>query len=240
LPEVVADFLATKPSLHTRQAYETTLRGFFEANGFHVLDDLHPAYTPMAEVSRLIRDYLDAVTRRDSGDEHRVVNPATVNARAAALSSFFEWLVHTYHYPENPVSGVFSSHKTSEHSTTESLSRGEVVDMLTDSEAKAREGEAEMRNYLLLACLFGLALRRSEVARLRWDDISKDGTSITIYRKGGQPQQLPLPPKLALSEKEDVHAIMNATGHSRVEMLRYYDTRDQMQHNAINRMARFL
>jgi integrase len=226
-----------------------------------------------------------------------------------SLSSFFEWLVNTYKYPENPVSGVFSSHKTTDYSTTESLSRGEVVDMLTGSEAKAKEGEAEMRNYIMLACLFGLALRRSEVARLRWDDISKDGSSITIYRKGGEPQELPLPPKLAwyfgefaekygtespyifrpvqnnrgggnlnkpistkavfrivrktaqevapqkhitphslrktfielaLSEKEDVHAIMNATGHSRVEMLRYYDTRDQMEHNAINRLARFL
>ncbi len=135
MPEVASDFLATKPSLHTRQAYETTLRTFFEVSGLHVLDDLHPAHMPMSEVSRLVRTYLDAVTHRDTGDEHRVINPATINARVAALSSFFEWLVKTYQYPDNPVSGVFRSHKTSEHSTTESLSRGEVVDMLTASEA---------------------------------------------------------------------------------------------------------
>jgi hypothetical protein len=109
LPEVVSDFVATKPSLHTRESYETTLKRFFEESGFHVLEDLHPAHTPLSEISRLIRSYLDTLTRRDAGDENRVLNPATINARAAALPSFFEWLANPTNTRKTP-SAAFLAH----------------------------------------------------------------------------------------------------------------------------------
>ena len=43
--------------------------------------------------------------------------------------------------------------------------------------------------------------------------------------------------EIALDNKEDFISIVNATGHSTVEMIKYYDGRDSLKNNAANRMA---
>jgi len=42
--------------------------------------------------------------------------------------------------------------------------------------------------------------------------------------------------ELALDAKEDYINIANATGHSTLEMIKYYDTRSKLEKNAINTM----
>ena len=46
--------------------------------------------------------------------------------------------------------------------------------------------------------------------------------------------------ELALADGEPLQAIMNATGHARPEMLRYYAKRDRLRDNAIHQVARYL
>lgn len=46
--------------------------------------------------------------------------------------------------------------------------------------------------------------------------------------------------EIALNNSEDFISIINATGHSTVEMVKYYDTRDTLKHNAVHRMAKFI
>jgi len=43
--------------------------------------------------------------------------------------------------------------------------------------------------------------------------------------------------EIALNNQEDFLSIINATGHATVEMVNYYDTRDQLKNNAINKMG---
>lgn len=43
--------------------------------------------------------------------------------------------------------------------------------------------------------------------------------------------------ELALNNKEDFISIINATGHSTVEMINYYDTRSALKNNAIHSIA---
>lgn len=84
---VTGDFLATRGSVQTRRAYGAALAGFFRTAGITLLSELHPAVRPPPAVAQLVRAYLDAVTKRAETEPWRVLNPATVNARAEALRS---------------------------------------------------------------------------------------------------------------------------------------------------------
>ena len=46
--------------------------------------------------------------------------------------------------------------------------------------------------------------------------------------------------ELALNNKEDFISIINATGHSTVEMINYYDTRSVLKNNAIHSVSRLV
>lgn len=46
--------------------------------------------------------------------------------------------------------------------------------------------------------------------------------------------------ELALNNQEDFISIINATGHSTVEMVKYYDTRDTLKNNAVHGMGKLI
>jgi integrase/recombinase XerC len=46
--------------------------------------------------------------------------------------------------------------------------------------------------------------------------------------------------EIALNNQEDFISIINATGHTTVEMVKYYDTRDTLKHNAVHGMAKLI
>ena len=46
--------------------------------------------------------------------------------------------------------------------------------------------------------------------------------------------------EMALNNQEDFISIINATGHSTVEMVKYYDTRDTLKNNAVHGMAKLI
>jgi integrase len=50
----------------------------------------------------------------------------------------------------------------------------------------------------MLAFLFGLALRREEVANLNWNDVNFQQQTVNVYQKGGGYKLLPLPMNLVL------------------------------------------
>lgn len=308
--EAIQIFVQTKTSLATRQNYTTTLKQFFEFSGIAFTPDLHPSICPPSAMGRFALGWLESLTKRDEKSKERILNARTVNNKAMAVSSFFRWLVEVHNYPKNPIKAVFSPLKIKRKSTTQSLSRGEMVDLLAYGKAQHRQSEKKYRDYLLILFAFSLALRRSEIARIRIDDIgsTEHTPTIKIYRKGGQEEILPLPEQLAslvvclldtypttshylfrpvrnratndlekpisttgifqiirgmantlfpdkkitphslrksfveisLNNGEEVSGIMNATGHSSVDMVNYYDGRDSLENNAIRGMAKFI
>lgn len=302
--DVIESFTQLKNSKHTQRSYRNDITGFFNSLEIVFLKDF--GLIPYPQVVDQVQHFLSKNTKKDS-QTSRVLNPKTVNRKAYALSAFFNYLIHVYGYPKNPIKH-FTSLKTERRSTTESLTRAEIIDVLEFSKAEHRLNETKFRNYLILVFMFGLALRRDETSNLKWDDVNFQQQTVNVYQKGGSYKLLPLPItivllldefklkygnscpyifhpvrnnrtrelnkpirteyifemvkkiafqvvpdkkitphsfrktfiELALNNKEDFISIINATGHATVEMVKYYDTRDTLKHNAIHSVARII
>jgi len=299
--DVIESFTQLKNSRHTQRSYRSDITGFFKSLDVVFLLDF--GVLPYPQVVDQVKAYLSENTKKDS-QSSRVLNPKTINRKAYSLSAFFNYLIHVYGYPKNPIKH-FTAHKTERRSTTTSLTRAEVIDFLAFAKAEHRLSETKFRNYLILVFMFALALRRDEVSNLKWDDVDFQQQTVNVYQKGGSFKLLPLPIgvillldefkrqygdlcpyvfhpvrnnrtgelnkpirteyifemvkkialqvvpdkritphsfrktfiELALNNKEDFISIINATGHSTVEMVKYYDTRDSLKNNAIHSIA---
>lgn len=301
IEDVLDGFLNTKRSKHTRRAYSSDINDFLQPLGIEKLSDIGRYEFP--EMVSAVQGYLDRHANIEN-DTGRVINAKTVNRKAYSVSSFFKYLIDVYGYPKNPVA-TFQAHKVHRYSTTDSLSRSELGELLELAKEEHQKSQTAFRNYVALCVLSVLALRRSELVGLKWADIKQESSSIDVYQKGGSYKLLPLPApllnllntyrsvypddiqyifhpvrnnangklnkplntsyiyefvaklvikrfpgrritphsfrksfiELTLNNNEDFISIINATGHSTVEMVKYYDTRDRLKNNAIHGMS---
>ncbi len=302
IQEVIEEFLNFKNSDQTKRAYRKDLETFFMKLKIIYLQDL--AYIPFHELVRTVMGYINSFRKAEKYQPDKVLNPKTVNRKAYSLSAFFKFLINVYNYPKNPVAS-FVSLKVQRRSTTVSLKRSEVYEVLEFVKKESTKSEKDFRNYLIFLFLFLLALRRNEIVNLKWRDIDLDRQSINVFQKGGTYKELPLPDNLlkllnefkslygkpspyifhpvvnnvskdllkpitpdlifkivkdvvgkiipdkkitphsfrktfieiALSNNQDFISIINATGHTTIEMVKYYDTRDTLKNNAINNVS---
>jgi len=304
IDDVIDDFVSTKRSNNTRRAYARDVSDLFESIGISTLNELGKVafYALVKET----QDYLEERTDYDEQTK-RPINPKTVNRKAYALSSFFKFLIHAYGYPKNPLD-QYQPLKTERRSTTTSLSRSEIIDILKYTYERRKRSQTGYRDYLAICCLSVLALRRNELVGLKWTDMDEGASSLNVFQKGGSYKLLPLPKSLldqfvwyrdnynqisdyifapvrnnatkslnkplntayiyslvkrvvaqvtngkdatphsfrksfiemALNNQEDFISIINATGHSTVEMVKYYDTRDTLKNNAVHGMAKLI
>ena len=188
--DVIDNFIELKNSIHTQRSYKNDITSFFKTLGDVVfLSDF--GLIPYPQIVVQVQSFLHGSTKKDE-QTSRVLNPKTVNRKAYALSSFFNYLIQVYNYHKNPIRH-FTPLKTEKRSTTTSLTRAEVIDFLQFAKAEHRLSEGKFRNYLILVFMFGLALRRDEVASLKWDDINFQNSTANVYQKGGSFKLLPLP-----------------------------------------------
>lgn len=302
IEQVVEEFLSLKNSEQTKRAYRSDILDFFSKLGVKMLPEL--ARIQYHEVVRLVLVYINSFKKAEKYYPDRVINSKTINRKAYSLSSFFKFLVNVYNYPKNPVAN-FTPLKVHRNSTTQSLTRGELYEVLDHLKNNKDKDERRFRNYLMFLFMFLLALRRNEVANLQWKDINLDRQSIMVFQKGGTYKELPLPDnllrllrdfqnkygkpsqfifhpvvnnrtndtlkpvstdlifkvvrdvvsevipeknitphsfrktfiELALNNNQDFISIINATGHTSIEMVKYYDTRDKLKNNAVNNLG---
>lgn len=306
MEQTIDEFLQTKRTEQTRRAYRSDLNQFFTGAEIGKLSDL--AVIPFHEIVSLINQHLENA-KRVHLIEKTVLNPATVNRKAYCLSSFFKHLVNVYHYPKNPLEG-YQTLETDKESNTQSLSHGEIGELLKFAKDQHTTSKKAFRDYLIVLFLFAMALRRGEASKLKWSDIvNSEQPSIKFKSKGQKFRKLPLPHKLygllkeyqavhrkdiypyiftptcnnvtkdfskplstaqifnvveclgekvvpdkpitphslrktfielALDNREDFIAILNATGHSHTDMIRYYDGRSKLKNNAIHNMGNLI
>ena len=187
--DVIEDFLNLKLSIHTKRSYKADLVAFF--NGLEVTFLTDFARIPYPLVVDQVKAFLTLHTKSDSHTT-RVLNPKTINRKAYALSSFFNYLIDVYGYPKNPTKH-FKPLKTEKRSTTTSLNRAEIIDLFERAKGQHRQSETKYRDYLILVFMFALALRRDEAVNLKWDDIDFQNHTANVYQKGGSYKLLPLP-----------------------------------------------
>lgn len=192
--DVIESFIQLKNSRHTQRSYRNDVTGFFRSLDVVFLTDF--GVLPYPYIVDRLKAFLTENTKKDSHTS-RVLNPKTVNRKAYALSAFFNYLINVYGYPKNPVKN-FTAHKTERRSTTTSLTRAEVIDFLAFAKGEHRRSETKFRNYLILVCMFALALRRDEVSNLKWDDVDFQQHTVNVYQKGGSYKLLPLPISMVL------------------------------------------
>jgi len=190
LTEVIEDFLKLKNNVSTRRAYRNDLMAFEKHLQL-------PSLLKMKQLSsaRLIDvtyDFINSAAKREAHSQ-RITNPNTVNRRAYAISSLFQYLMQAYDFTYNPVTH-FNHLTVPKKSSTTSLLRAEASEVLKflRTRASKSENEAYHRDYLMVVCLSVFALRRAELVGLRWSDINSNNQSMTVIQKGGSTKLLPI------------------------------------------------
>lgn len=198
LDELLDEFLATKKSSQTKKAYAQDILTFFTGIHVHNVQDL--LAIPLYELSRVVLLYTESFKKADVYHGDRIANPRTINRKAYALSSFFEFLVATYGYPRNPVK-VYVPYSTPQKTSTDALEQGELEAMRTFVKEKFATAESQkaklfaLQQLLLMGCMM-LSMRRNEVAHLRRKDLDRGKGFITVFGKGQKLKYIPLPPTL--------------------------------------------
>ncbi|MFN8579139.1 MAG: tyrosine-type recombinase/integrase [Candidatus Sericytochromatia bacterium] len=185
------EFLVQFQSFETKSAYRRDILKFFNELEVNYLYQIANIY--YSDMSKMLNKYIYSHKRTPTKDPNRILNPKTINRKAYSLSSFFNFLVDVYHYPKNPLTR-FKAEKVRKTSNTESLSRGEMQEIISFLKKNYTKSKRAYRNYLLICFMFSLALRRNEVANLQWQDIHhQTNPYIEVYQKGRTIKKLPLP-----------------------------------------------
>ena len=192
LDQVLDGFLSTKRSQNTKRAYArdiSDLLSFLEIENTEQL-----AAIAFHELVVDIQSHLEECTEIDDLTG-RPLNPTTINRKAYAFSSFFKYLIHSYGYPKNPLD-QYQAHKVDRKSKTKSLTRAEILDVISFMAEKRYMSQTAYRDYLAICFLSVLALRRNELVGLKWSDIDFNASSANVFQKGGSYKLLPVPENL--------------------------------------------
>lgn len=173
LPEFVYHFLDNFTSVHTRDAYANDIKSFY---AFIQDKKDFPQNISSQEV----------VSFRDSID----ASSATVNRRLSSVRSFLSWCVSKGILEHNPAIHV-KVPKIATQKPTTAFFDNEAKAMI---DAPSKSSFTGVKHRLMLAMLFNLGLRRSELVNIRLRDIQVDRghTTIVVKGKGGKMRQVPM------------------------------------------------
>ncbi len=198
IKEVIEDFLLSYSSIKTKNRYKTVLKQFFDEINILSLAELWEIHLSKILIS--FEKYKNTKSVFDSENTNKVLNPASINNIAYIIRAFFKYLIVYYNYPKNPLIG-FKPLATKEHSTTDSLDRNELLDILKASKMNyinsltqsknIKKHLTALRNYLIFA-LLSLSLRREEICNIKWSDLNDDSYFL-VQQKGGTYKYIPIP-----------------------------------------------
>ena len=215
LDDVILAFMVRFDSEQTKRAYWNDLVSFFlgdramtckslgkmerRASQRHLLAQITLAdiwKIPFSDLVKSITVHLHKSSKFDEEQAGRVLNARTVNRKASALSGVFGYIIESYDYPKNPVKLAYRHKPTKKVSSTISLNRSEIVDFLEFTKSRCHRSKTAFRDHLIVIFGFALALRRNEIAHLKWSDIDFTNRKIEVYDKGGKSKDLPIPQAL--------------------------------------------
>lgn len=190
----INQFLAGQLSPQTKRAYYTDIRLFFEFAGItqRNFNSINFSTINISSILSTVIRYRDSISRIQEGTSF-IVNASTVARKMTSIKMFFEFLVKTKVISYNPVSYVKSPSVPSD-STSEGLTVSELkaIFLLID------DSVIGLRDKAILNLMFHCALRRTEVATLKFDNIKTVGeyTIIRFIGKRNKVREIPLKPEL--------------------------------------------
>jgi len=177
--DFIREFLGNFLSKETRRAYVDDLNTFFEflSSGGCVFN--HPR-----DITAFHFQYY-----RDFMLEKKLA-PATINRRLVCLRSFVKWSVARKLIDHNPLDAV-KLPKVSTLSPTVAFNDDEVTQILSRPDILSPIGSMHR---LMLALLFHLGLRRSELVNIKLQDIFEDRGHLLlkIIGKGNKERLIPI------------------------------------------------
>ncbi len=194
-PDLIDRFVKTLSSNHTRRAYRTDLRRFFENSV------VGHAEVQLAEASG-IQAFVRGMRRRGK-------SLSTQRRRLSALRAFFDWLVASGSLPHNPARhpSVSPLSPDSDNDAPDALGREQIQQLLEATTAMPRTG---LRDRALITTIVFGALRRREVAALRVQNIRPLGRAWVLDLPDDATGQYVQIPKTvvdtieALQEEQDI------------------------------------
>jgi integrase/recombinase XerD len=197
--QLVAAWLATKRSPHTRQAYLRDLAQWASWLAGHGVTLLDADETAAAMWAR----HLESAGTKNT----------TAARKLTAVSSFYTWCARRGRLPANPVAGLDRPAVDYDTSATPGLTRDQAVALL--GAADADTGPQAARTAALVATLLFTGARVSELTGADIEDLGTDRGHrvLRVRRKGGKIQALALPAPAAtrietyLASRDDVTAL---------------------------------
>lgn len=170
---MINDFVAKLNSKHTKASYRS---------------DLHQV-TSFLQKSLFEASAGDLTNFRDAMMVKGTL-PTTINRKFSTFKSFYEWGLKQGYCTTNPV-GLIDLPRPDVKNPTQALSDIEVKNLTSLPDASDLNG---LRHRMCFVLLTNLALRRSELTTLRFNDI-QDEAGMKVFRvhgKGGKFRRLPL------------------------------------------------
>lgn len=198
----INDFLTGQLSQSTKRAYQTDIKKFLDHN-ILTMDEL--LKMDSGQIYKAVINYRDSISKINDGTGY-IINASTVARKMTALKVYFEFLVKLKYYESNPIQDVRSPSIPTE-STSEGLTVGELKSIFSYIDSNIIIGK---RDKAILSLLFHLALRRSEVARLKVSDIKTNGefTVVQFIGKRNKRREIPLKPEVV----QVIREYLTATG----------------------------
>ena len=193
LQDIIEQFMALQKSPQTKKAYRGDLRQFLTF--LELEEQPYGAFLniPFPEMTARISSFLEGFKTRS--EDGKVLNPNTFNRKRYTLVSFFRFLIETYDYRKNPAT-LLPVLPKADQSNTPALFEPEIKATMRHMKARMRLGKKQYRDYLIVLGLFHFALRRHELASLKWTDIFLHPIPhFRLQGKGNKMKYLPIPPK---------------------------------------------
>lgn len=173
---VIEEFLRNFTSYATIMAYRKDIESFFRHfNGKFT----HPADISFDD----LLSYREHLSRQG-------LSSASVNRKMSSIKSLMTWFANQGFISHNPASNL-KLPKVNVESPTLAFTDEEVVAMINAPDVKLSSG---MTHRLILALLFHLGLRRSELVKLKRSDLMEDrgATVLRVHGKGDKVRIMPI------------------------------------------------
>lgn len=193
LSEIVDVFVHMQKAHDTQRAYRHDIEQALTSLGILNQNYHDLVALPIPELHKRLVLFLSHLAKRDV--HGHILNSNTLSRKRYTLVKFFRFLMEVHGFPQNPAVSL-PRYAISERSNTPVIGEEELFQFLRALSRRRSESQQAFRDYLIVLGLFHFALRRKELAGLKWSDIHPTPQPhFRVLQKRNRLKCLPIPPK---------------------------------------------